>query len=178
MSEFYDLNKLEDCQKFIWQLMDGYTPYQLGDFSAEILNEAIWYRKDQKLSFNGNRIYEECTFIYNRDLNNSIEKHLNENLDSRCDLSEKEQEILQNGMDLFRQEGHWDLIVCKANGECSELYLNADLEPEKIDFLNVVYHKFDILQEKFDELNTDIENLEEVLDLDYELEQNKEEFRR
>lgn len=176
MNTGYDLNKLEDCQVFIRQLMDGYTPYQLSDFPNEVVEETINSMKSEKLpiqKFTGDRIYEECTFIYNRDLNNSIEKHLNESLDSRCDLSEKEQEILQNGMDLFRQEGHWDLIVCEANGECSELYLNVDLEPEKIDFLNVVYHKFDILQEKFDELNTDIKNLEEVLDIEREVEMER-----
>ena len=185
MSQYYDFTKAEDLREFIMDILDGYVPTQLNDFPKTTVREAIDNLIFEECSLHhvtGNRLYAECVGVTNLELNISVKEAVSELLSDNDSLTQHETELLESSLRDLEEDGYWEILDYFANGSLdSRIYINAysdDLSKEQIETLRIVNEKTYAIRNVLDTLNCDVENLEEVLDIENEMEQKKEDIGR
>ena len=185
MSAYYDFTQAEDLREFIMEIFDGYVPTQLNDFPKTIVKEAIDNLIFEECSLHhvtGNRLYGECVGVINLELNISVKEAVSELLSDNDSLTQHETELLESSLRDLEEGGYWKILDYYANGSLdSSVYINSyngGLSKEQLETLRIVNEKTDAIRDVLDTLNCDVGNLEEILDIENEMEQKKEDIGR
>lgn len=186
MSAYYDFTQAEDLREFIMDILDGYVPTQLNDFPKTTVREAINNLIFEECSLHhvtGDCLYAECVGVTNLELNISVKEAVSGLLSDNDSLTQHETELLESSLRDLEEGGYWEILDYFANGsKDSHISINAycdgGLSNEQIETLQIVNEKTDAIRDVLDTLNCDVENLEEVLDIENEMEQKKEDIGR
>lgn len=185
MSQYYDFTQAEDLREFIMDIFDGYVPTQLNDFPKTTVDQAFENLKFEDWSLSnvsGNNLYAECVGVTNLELNTSVKEAVSELLNDNDSLTQHETELLESSLRDLEEGGYWEILDYFANGSLdSSVYINSyngGLSKEQLETLRIVNEKTDAIRDVLDTLNCDVGNLEEVLDIENEMEQKKEDIGR
>ena len=185
MSQYYDFTQVEDLREFIMGILDGYVPTQLNDFPKTTVDQAFENLRFEDWSLSnvsGNNLYVECVGITNLELDDAVRAAIRDLLDDNDTLTQDEIELLESTLYDLENGGYWNILTCYPNGSLdSSVYINSyngGLSKEQLETLRIVNEKTDAIRDVLDTLNCDVENLEEVLDIENEMEQKKEDIGR
>lgn len=161
--EYLDFDKTEDNWRFIGELLGGEVPEYLNAFPFSVVQEAInsiksdgYYLRD----VTGDLIYDECTILMNRDLNQCILREFEQyHLLDDVSVSDADKRILEEGYD-YLKENEMKIITANDGYMVVNIGINPDLTEKEYQFLQTLQKHCTVLEETLGYIQGNIDGLD------------------
>lgn len=160
--EYLDFDKTEDNWRFIGKLL-GEVPAYLNAFPFSVVQEAIDSIKSHDYylwEVTGDLIYDECTILMNRDLNQCILREFEQyHLLDDNSISEADKSILEEGYESIRTQ-EIEIITVNDGDIVESIGINPDLTEKEYQFLQTLQKHCTVLEETLGYIQGDIDGLD------------------